>query len=102
MSRLRLLELLGLNAGASRDEIKSRYHELARRFHPDANISDERSHARFRAIVAAYQELLMDKADVGSPHEWAAYAPPAVKARGSDNVDVESRTPTTSRNSDGG
>jgi hypothetical protein len=102
VSRLRLLELLGLQAGATRDEIKSRYHELARRFHPDVNASDERSHARFRAINAAYHELLTDAPDEGSLPEWAAYPPAAVEAECSDDFDVVSRTPTTSRNSDGG
>lgn len=63
VSHARLLELLGLHANATRDEIKSRYRELARKFHPDMNGGDERSHARFRAIVAAAEELLADKAD---------------------------------------
>lgn len=87
---------------ATPDEIKSRYHELARRFHPDVNASDERSHARFRAIVAAYHELLTDEPDEVTPPEWAAYAPPAVEAERSDDLNGEPRTPTTSRNSDGG
>lgn len=102
VSRVRLLELLGLHAGATRDQIKSRYRELARRFHPDVNASDERSHARFRAIVAAYHELLTNEPNEGPLHEWAAYAPPAVEAERSDDLDVESGTPTTSRTSDGG
>jgi hypothetical protein len=66
------------------------------------NASDERSHARFRAIVAAYHELLADEADGRSPPEWAAYAPPAVEAERSDDLDVESRIPTASRNADAG
>jgi curved DNA-binding protein CbpA len=56
---VRLLELLGLHATATRDEVKSRYRELARKFHPDVNGADEHADARFRAIVAAYQELLL-------------------------------------------
>jgi curved DNA-binding protein CbpA len=57
VSRARLLELLGLPAKASVDEIKSRYRELARKFHPDLN-GGEHAHSRFRAVTAAYQELL--------------------------------------------
>lgn len=102
VSRARLLELLGLQVSATPDEIKSRYHELARRFHPDVNASDERSHARFRAIVAAYRELLTDEPDEASLPEWAAYPPAAVEAERSDDLNVETQTPTTSRSSDGG
>jgi curved DNA-binding protein CbpA len=102
VSRARLLELLGLQGSATRDEIKSRYHELARRFHPDVDANDERSHARFRAIVAAYHELLSGEPDEGSLRERAACAPPAVEAERSDDLDVESRAPATSRNPDGG
>jgi curved DNA-binding protein CbpA len=77
VSRVRVLELLGLHAGATRDEIRLRYRELARKFHPDVNAGDERAHARFRAIVAAYQELLAADADAPAPREAAAgTAPP--------------------------
>ena len=102
MSRLHLLELLGLHARATRDEIKSRYRELARRFHPDVNANDERSHARFRAIVAAYRELLADEAGEGSSSESAVYAPPAAEAERSDDLDVAPLPPAASRNFDGG
>jgi hypothetical protein len=57
VSRSRLLELLGLPASATAGEIKVRYRELARRFHPDVN-DDGHAHACFRAVAAAYQELL--------------------------------------------
>jgi DnaJ-class molecular chaperone len=59
MSRERMLELLGLGGDATTDAIKRRYRELARRYHPDVNPGDERAHARFRAILAAYQWLLV-------------------------------------------
>jgi len=62
VSRLRLLELLGLHASATQAEIKSRYRALARKFHPDVNGGDERAHVRFRAIVAAAEELLATEA----------------------------------------
>ena len=102
MSRTRLLALLGLQVSATRDEIKSRYHELARRFHPDVNARDERSHARFRAIVAAYHELLTNEPDEGSRPEWAAAPQSAIEAERSDELNGESRTPMMSRTSDGG
>lgn len=61
-SRERLLELLGLGSDATLDAVKRRYRELARRYHPDVNPGDDRAHARFRAILAAYQRLLSDRA----------------------------------------
>jgi curved DNA-binding protein CbpA len=100
VSRARLLELLGLQASATRAEIRSRYHELARKFHPDVNASDERSSARFRAIVAAYQQLLAEEADGGPQLESA---PPAVEpVRPDDPEIVHSRTPSRSPSSEGG
>jgi hypothetical protein len=64
MSRERMLELLGLERDATEQAIKQRYRELARRYHPDVNPGDDRAHARFRAILAAYQALLVLR-DVG-------------------------------------
>jgi curved DNA-binding protein len=58
MSREHMLRLLGLGPDANTDVIKRRYRELARRYHPDVNPADHRAHARFRAILAAYQHLL--------------------------------------------
>jgi curved DNA-binding protein len=62
MSRERILGLLGLEPNATTDAIKRRYRELARRYHPDVNPGDDRAHARFRAILAAYQHLLAPRA----------------------------------------
>lgn len=57
-SRERTLKLLGLQPGATQDELKQRYRELARIFHPDVNTNDDRATGRFRAITAAYKELM--------------------------------------------
>ncbi|HWO23013.1 MAG TPA: J domain-containing protein [Kofleriaceae bacterium] len=62
MSRERMLGLLGLEPDATTDAVKRRYRELARRYHPDVNPGDDRAHARFRAILAAYQHLLASRA----------------------------------------
>ena len=67
MSRAYLLSLFGLGADATADSIKQRYRELARRYHPDVNPNDAKAHVRFRAIVAAYQELLAPAPDPAAP-----------------------------------
>ncbi len=39
--------LLGLKAGATLEEVKQSYRILARKYHPDANPGDSRSHDKF-------------------------------------------------------
>ena len=56
--------ILGLTRGASPDEIKRAYRQLAKAHHPDA--AGERNVARFLAIQAAYERLI-DGLD-GSPN----------------------------------
>jgi curved DNA-binding protein CbpA len=50
-------DTMGLGANASSGEIKSRYKELVKKHHPDANGGDRGSEERFRAVVQAYQLL---------------------------------------------
>ena len=51
------LETLGLDVKASGAEIKSRYKELVKRHHPDANGGDRGSEDRFRDVLQAYRVL---------------------------------------------
>lgn len=51
------LDTLGLGAKASGEDIKSRYKELVKRHHPDANGGDRASEDRFRDVIQAYQLL---------------------------------------------
>lgn len=51
------LETLGLNETATGAEIKSRYKELVKRHHPDANGGDRGSEDRFREVLQAYRML---------------------------------------------
>ena len=48
-------EVLGLRETATNEEIKKRYHDLARRFHPD--VAGTGNAVRFRAIQEAYNTL---------------------------------------------
>ncbi len=50
-------EVMGLEPGASREAIKSRYKTLVKRHHPDANQGDRSSEDRLRSIINAYNVL---------------------------------------------
>jgi curved DNA-binding protein CbpA len=50
-------DTMGLTAGATAADIKSRYKELVKKHHPDANGGDRGSEERFRAVIQAYQLL---------------------------------------------
>ena len=52
-------QILGVNFGATDTEIKDAYKTLARKFHPDVNLSDG-AEAKFKEINEAY-EILSDK-----------------------------------------
>jgi len=51
------LEALGLSWPVSMDELKSRYKDLARRNHPDANGGDRAAEERLKTINVAYMAL---------------------------------------------
>ncbi len=51
------LELFNLNESSSLDDIKKRYRELAKEFHPDRN-KDSNAHERFLLIKEAYEYLI--------------------------------------------
>lgn len=53
----RALGTLGLEEDVSEDEIKARYRELAKRFHPDANPGDPEATIKFQAVSRAYRVL---------------------------------------------
>lgn len=53
----RALSTLGLEAGASKQEIKSRYKALAKKLHPDRNGSNPKAEERLKRVNHAYQTL---------------------------------------------
>lgn len=46
--------ILGVSSSTSFDEIRSRFHELARSYHPDMANGDS---VKFREVHAAYRQL---------------------------------------------
>jgi hypothetical protein len=53
----RALEALGLPLNANRRDLRNRYAELVRRYHPDRNGGDRSFETRLQAVVEAYQLL---------------------------------------------
>lgn len=51
------LEVMGLGPRASRHELRRRYSELVRRYHPDRNGGDRGYERRLQLVVEAYQLL---------------------------------------------
>ncbi len=51
------LEVLNLDAGATLHQIKTRYKELVKRFHPDANGGDRGAEERLKRVIQAYGVL---------------------------------------------
>ena len=53
-------EVLGLNKGASDDEIKKAYRQSAKKYHPDLHPGDKNCEEKFKEVNEAY-EVLSDK-----------------------------------------
>ena len=50
-------EVLGLQKGASEDEIKKAFRQMAKKYHPDLHPDDKEAEARFKEINEAYEVL---------------------------------------------
>jgi DnaJ-class molecular chaperone len=50
-------ETLGVNQGATQDEIRAAYRKLAKKLHPDLNPGDNSAAEKFKAVSAAYDLL---------------------------------------------
>ncbi len=51
------LEVLHLDEGAGMDDVRQRYKDLVKRFHPDANGGDRGAEDRLRQVINAYRTL---------------------------------------------
>jgi len=54
-------KLLGINKGASKEEIKRAFRKMARKYHPDVNPDEPKSGEKFKEINEAYGILSDDK-----------------------------------------
>ena len=59
-------EVLGLQKGASEEEIKKAYRKLAKQYHPDLHPGDKEAEAKFKEVNEAAQVL-------GDPEKRAKY-----------------------------
>ena len=57
MAKRDYYDVLGLDKGASEDEIKKAFRSLARKYHSDKNPDDEQSEAMFKEVQEAYAIL---------------------------------------------
>lgn len=61
MSKADYYKLLGIDRGASADEIKKAYRKLAMQYHPDKNPNNKKAEEKFKEITQAYEVLSDDK-----------------------------------------
>jgi curved DNA-binding protein len=54
-------QILGINKGASKEEIKRAFRKMARKYHPDVNPDEPKSGEKFKEINEAYSILNDDK-----------------------------------------
>jgi DnaJ-class molecular chaperone len=55
--QLQALATMNLEENATLQEIKARYKELVKRFHPDANGGDRGAEERLKQVIKAYAVL---------------------------------------------
>jgi DnaJ-class molecular chaperone len=54
-------EILGVSESASKEEIKKKFRQLAKKYHPDRNKGDAEAERKFKEVSEAYETLSDDK-----------------------------------------
>ena len=65
-------EVLGIQRGASEEEIKKAYRAKCKRWHPDLNPNDPTAEEHFKEVQAAYDAIM--KGDTGPQHAGGGYS----------------------------
>lgn len=73
-------KVLGLERGASDEEVKKAYRTLSRKYHPDANINNPnkaQAEEKFKEVQAAYDQIMKEKeqgySGYGSTNSYGGY-----------------------------
>jgi DnaJ-class molecular chaperone len=61
------LDALGLEEAATLSQVKARYKELVKRFHPDTNGGDRGKEERLKQVIRAYGHLRASGFARGNP-----------------------------------
>ena len=67
-------EILGVQRGASEEEIKKAYKRLSRKYHPDANLDNPKAaEEKFKELQQAYQQVMKEKTTGYSQSSYGGY-----------------------------
>ena len=81
-------EVLGIQRGASEEEIKKAYRAQCKRWHPDLNPNDPTAEEHFKEVQAAYDAIV--KGDTGpQPGAGGGYSQQGPSASGADSVEMQ-------------
>ncbi|MCI8553512.1 MAG: molecular chaperone DnaJ [Clostridiales bacterium] len=87
-------EVLGLQKGASEDDIKKAYRQMAKKYHPDLNPGDKEAEAHFKEVNEAY-EVLSDSQKKGRYDQYGHagvdpnFGAGGYQGYGFDNIDID-------------
>ena len=80
-------EVLGIQRGASEEEIKKAYRAQCKRWHPDLNPNDPTAEEHFKEVQAAYDAIM--KGDTGPQPGAGGYSQQGPSASGADSVEMQ-------------